>query len=281
MPRKSLTLAALLASFPMPVSAARADVGTDVLAERRLYDRIGTEIYQRLCPRSDVVYSRASCTLEVKHVPEARLYERMAVRFGGDLPQLETNLSQLQARVLQIDTKALEFIAAAPDPGAPDLLQAIAAREEELVAADGELLELDDQLQRAEEELARGEDPSVRALWRELHSRRAHAYDARTEVAEALAELRRRYIEANARLLDEQTYDQLMQQRRTTVSRVTDARREVERAVRGAIALDRLFDQIGDAGFIWEPAPATLPEENVLVILVPFFRQLSGEVGAP
>lgn len=200
------------------------------------------------CPQGTILVDHAHCTDERETVPAPLFYQNLFKAWGGEAVGYESQIVDLYIRLTQIDARLREFIDVSPTPPVHgDILTAIHEKEITLADVEREIVALKDQQARIDEALRSGSGTDdlrnqMVAVQNALGLKRPIADGLRTE----LAQMRLDYINDNATLIDEATFNDLSRQRDSVLRRVDDARDrfrlELTRAAESARAIQRLED---------------------------------------
>lgn len=203
------------------------------------------------CPGD--IYDRATCNSVIEKVSASLFYRNLRAEFGKNTGAAETKLREIYVNVDRISTKIEELFLLDPaNPIGQDLLAAISRKRLDLADVEILITNYNDQIFRIEQDLAAADDPNLRLVLANITSKFIAEKLKKEQLANEIAELNERYIEANsATVTDQRMFESLVAQRRHWVNQIDAANDILEYQLNEVALFHKTVKLLNDQGFAY------------------------------
>lgn len=232
-------------------SSQLADVAAYKFFRYFLYVRDQADVVRFACDEDREVYDRSTCQGAPTRISASHLYAALSERFASGTAPVERRLGDLRTRLEQTDFRLLELLNGATGPVDERLKPAMDQAVQRLSAAAPALQEKRDQVARLEAAVARQASADLYAQLITARKELGEASENFTRLTAEATAARKAYVDANASLLDEVSFQALSTQRGDIVASIENARYELTRETNRTVAVARTIQMIEDGGPTW------------------------------
>lgn len=223
-----------------------AHVGRD----KSLFYLDGDTVVRSGCDPNVIVINHANCTRETQKLYLWGVNDSLRLEFGDELEAYNFKIIQNQIKIINIDTQLDQLMSTIPDRHL-DLLPEILRLQEQLADIETLISGVSDQIARIRQYLSQFEDEDQRALLQQHETKIANLRNDRGRLQGDLFSLRSRHYDLNSSILNQATYQRLLNQRKSTVLAFDTAVSGLANQMLQLVALDESIKFLKD-GAIWE-----------------------------
>ena len=246
-------------------SVAFGDVAIEKNRRNVLISRSGDLLVRTTCPLDTLPLSIGTCQDEHSEVELKDVYDLAAPKFGEKMAHYAERSRLWVVEINRADAKIVELLSATTDPthDLAVLRRDIDRLNDELISVDNSIYAIVDQIKLIEAEYARSQDGDLLELLNVRRNEKRALESQRQILLGSMEELRSRLIRAQAGIIDQITFERVVEQRSLAIKEYKKSLALVTAEEDRRIGFERTLAYITDNGFTYRIQTSSNPNEQL------------------